>query len=120
MLFCLALVAAAAAAATPEAATNALPAAVGGPKHMLAEFYAPWCKSCTKFSPTLRAALSELKKERGDIGIVRVDGDANPELRKRFKVIEAPGLLLFPASQPPDASTAVRYDGALEKAALLT
>ncbi len=93
---------------------------VGGRFHTLVEFYAPWCEACSAFEPALKAAAATLKRERGDVrALLRVDGDAQAALRTRFKVVEAPGLLLFPAEQPASTETAIRYDGALEQPAVL-
>ena len=92
---------------------------VGGQFHTLVEFYAPWCKACSAFAPVLKAVATTLRRERGDVHAVRVDGDAQASLRARFKVVEAPGLLLFPAGQPASAANAIRYDGDLEEPAVL-
>ena len=80
---------------------------------------APWCEACKSFQPLLAAAIAELRKGRPDVRAVRVDGDAQSGLRKRFAVLEAPGLLLLPGGQPVDAQNAIRYDGALDKPAVV-
>ena len=103
-----------------ELTSDQFDAHVGGNQHTLVEFFAPWCSACTSFAPALHAAAEQLEHERrGDVQLVRVDGDAESELRVRFQIQEAPSILLFPASVPADLASAVRYDGALEQAPLL-
>ena len=89
------------------------------------EFYAPWCEACTAFSPFLEQAVVELRESHASLQHIRVDGDSLDSLRARFKVLEAPGLLLIPAlprgARHESADAAVtRYDGALETAAVVT
>lgn len=86
----------------------------------LVEFFAPWCKACASFAPVLHEVAAQLEDEQaGGLRLVRVDGDSQPALRLRFRIEEAPTLLLFAALQPADRANALRYDGPLEKAPLL-
>ena len=90
-------------------------------RHTFVEFFAPWCDDCATFSPIVHGAVAELAKQWPDLNItsVRVDGDAEPALRSRFGVLEAPGLLLIPAGES-EAAKAIRYGGALDRGALQT
>ena len=67
----------------------------------------------------LREAAVELARERGDVVLVRVDGDAQPQLRSRLQVAEAPSVLLFARGSQRDADQPERFTGALNRAALL-
>ena len=88
--------------------------------HSLVEFIAPWCEACKTFAPTLMAAAADIRRDRNDLQLLRVDGDTHVGLRTRYRVLEAPGVLLVPAaSSANDASSAVRYDGPLEQTAVL-
>ena len=102
------------------ASEAAFDAQIAGAKHSLVEFIAPWCEACKTFAPQLVAAAAELRRERNDLQVIRVDGDAHVGLRTRYRVLEAPGVLLVPAaSSADDAASAVRYDGPLEQHAVL-
>lgn len=93
---------------------------VGGRWHMLVDFYAPWCDACAAFAAThLKAVITTLKSERADVRLGRVNGDTEGVLRTRFKIVEAPSLVLMRAGQPADPTTALRYDGALETSPIL-
>lgn len=104
-----------------EATAQSFDDLVGGARHALVEFYAPWCDACSAFAPVLREAAAELARERGDVVLVRVDGDAQPQLRSRLQVAEAPSVLLFARGSQRDAEQpeAERFTGALNRAALL-
>eukprot|EP00966_Prymnesium_polylepis_P242134 5599548-Prymnesium_polylepis.1 len=92
---------------------------VGADRHTIVEWFAPWCTACTNFAPALHKAAAELTRARDDVHFVRVDGDAQPDLRVRFQIDEAPSVLLFAAGTPAEPSAAVRYAGPLDGAALL-
>ena len=91
---------------------------VGKRLHSIVEFHAPWCTACAAFSPVLDSAIKELVRERPDLQFMRVDGDAQPELRERFQIEEAPSLLLFPAGAPGSRAAAAHFTGELNQAEL--
>ena len=91
---------------------------VGKRLHSMVEFHAPWCTACAAFSPVLTSAIKELVRERPDLQFVRVDGDAQPGLRERFQIEEAPSLLLFPAGARGSRATAAHFTGELNQVEL--
>jgi thiol-disulfide isomerase/thioredoxin len=52
-------------------------------------FFAPWCGYCKKAMPVFKAA----KKRAENGAIILIDGDANPELVKRFNVKKYPTIM---------------------------
>ena len=103
----------------PELTATTFDELVGADAHTLVEFHAPWCTACSAFAPVLHAAAAELARERPDVQFARVDGDAQPELRTRFAIDEAPSLLLFPAGKAADRSQAAHFTGELNRAELI-
>ena len=96
------------ATATVDLTDNTFDQHVGKSLHSMVEFHAPWCTACAAFSPALASAIKELVRERPDLQFMRVDGDAQPGLRERFQIEEAPSLLLFPAGARGSRATAAR------------
>ena len=88
---------------------------VGKRLHSLVEFHAPWCTACADFAPALHPAVQELIRERPDLQFMRVDGDSHPELRTRFRIEDAPSILLFQAGAPADRATAAYFMGQLNQ-----
>ena len=97
----------------PEITTDSWADEVGGARSTIVEFYAPWCEACHAFSPVMRSVVAEL----GNVNAGRVDGDAQAALRSRFKIREAPSIMLFAPGAPDEA--VATYDGALERAPFL-
>ncbi len=64
-------------------------------KPVLVDFYAPWCGPCKMVAPI----LEEIAKERGDVKIVKVDVDEEPELARIHNVMSVPTLVLYHKGQ---------------------
>ncbi|MCV7253436.1 MULTISPECIES: thioredoxin [Mycobacteriaceae] len=78
---------------------------------VLVDFWATWCGPCKMVAPV----LEEIAKEKtGDLRVVKLDVDANPETARDFQVVSIPTLILFKGGQPVK-----RIVGAKGKAALL-
>lgn len=58
----------------------------------LIDFHAAWCGPCKALAPTLDALSREYE---GEIEIVKVDVDAEPDLKTRFDVRALPTLILL-------------------------
>jgi thioredoxin 2 len=59
---------------------------------VLVDIWAPWCGPCRMVSP----ALEQLAKEKaGEIKLVKVDADQNPQISRRFEIQAIPTLLVF-------------------------
>ena len=78
---------------------------------VLVDFWATWCGPCKMVAPV----LEEIAKEKtGDLRVVKLDVDANPETARDFQVVSIPTLILFKGGEPVK-----RIVGAKGKAALL-
>lgn len=70
---------------------------VDGSKHVLAEFYAPWCGHCKSLAPKYDE-LAKLYAGESDVVIAKIDADsaAGRPLGERFEVKGFPTLKWFP------------------------
>jgi thioredoxin 1 len=64
---------------------------------LIVDFWATWCGPCHTVEPVL-AEIAGLR--RGELRIVRVDVDVNPDLARRYGVMSMPTLLLFAGGEP--------------------
>ncbi len=78
---------------------------------VLVDFWATWCGPCKMVAPVLEEIASE---KAGDLRVVKLDVDANPETARDFQVVSIPTLILF-----KDGAPVKRIVGAKGKAALL-
>ena len=77
---------------------------------VLVDFFAGWCGPCHAIAPSLEQIAAE---RSGEVDVVKLDVDANPDTTNRFGIKSLPTLVLFKAGQP--VATQV---GALPKARL--
>ena len=78
---------------------------------VLVDFYADWCGPCKALAPTLEAVAEE---HAGNLAVVKVDIDDNPELATRFNIQSIPTLIVFNGGEAKKT-----LKGLLPKAALL-
>ena len=57
---------------------------------VLVDFWAPWCGPCRQMAPQFALAAKQLK---GQVLLVKVNSDANPQLSQRFAIRSIPTLL---------------------------
>merc|ERR1719428_1917685 len=82
--------------------TKAFDDALKQHKHMLVEFYAPWCGHCKKLAPEYEKAATELK---GQIPLGKVDATEEKELATRYNVKGFPTMVWFEEAKQTE------YDG---------
>ena len=79
---------------------------------VLVDFWAEWCAPCRAIAP----ALEEIARDHGgQLKVVKLDVDENPDVSGRYMVHSIPTLLLFKGGQMVE-----RITGALPKPALLS
>ncbi|WP_230487002.1 thioredoxin [Nocardioides anomalus] len=66
---------------------------------VLVDVWAPWCGPCRMVSPVLERLAGELA---GDLKLVKVNADDNPEVSRRFEVQSIPTLVLLDHAQVVD------------------
>ena len=59
---------------------------------VVVDFWAEWCGPCHQLAPVLEQAVAE---RNGDVTLVKVDVDANPELSRRYGVHGIPAVKAF-------------------------
>lgn len=60
-------------------------------KHVLVDFWAPWCGPCKMLAPV----LSTLADSRDDVVVVKVDVEENKESAAKYSIRSIPALILF-------------------------
>lgn len=63
---------------------------------VLVDFYATWCGPCKMMSPILEDVAVKMK---GQVKIVKVDVDKNPNAAEAYQVRSVPTLILFKHSK---------------------
>ncbi len=58
---------------------------------VLVDFFASWCGPCKMQSPV----LEELKEDRSDVKVVKIDVDQETEIAREYGVMSIPTLILF-------------------------
>jgi thioredoxin 2 len=66
---------------------------------VLVDVWAPWCGPCRMVSPALEKLAGELA---GNLKLVKVNADDNPEVSQRFEVQSIPTLVLLDHGQVVD------------------
>lgn len=79
---------------------------------VVVDFWADWCGPCKMLTPVLEQAVGE---RGGEIELVKVDTDANPELAQRYSVRGIPNVKAFRNGQVVDEFTGALPAPAVEE-----
>jgi len=86
---------------------------LGSEQPVIVDFWAPWCGPCLAVAPL----LEQIAKERqGELRVVKVNVDEEPELAVRFGIASIPTILLFRDGGPVAGSVGARGKTQLESA----
>lgn len=66
-------------------------------KPVLVDFWAEWCVPCRKISPLLEEIAGEMA---GQVDIVKINADENPETVRSYQVMSLPTLTIFKGGEP--------------------
>lgn len=66
-------------------------------KPVLVDFWAEWCIPCRKISPLLEQIADEMA---GQVDIVKINADENPETVRSYQVMSLPTLTIFKGGEP--------------------
>ncbi|MFD3542815.1 thioredoxin [Streptomyces sp. NPDC058662] len=64
---------------------------------VLVDFTADWCGPCRQIAPVLAAIAQE---KAGELKIVQLDVDTNPETQAKYGVLSMPTLMVFRGGEP--------------------
>ena len=79
---------------------------------VLVDFWAGWCGPCRALAPTIEQIAQE---QAGQLKVVKVDVDSNPQWAGQFGVFSIPTMLLF-----KDGKVATQLVGNQPKSSILS
>jgi thioredoxin 1 len=79
---------------------------------VLVDFWAEWCGPCHAVAPVLDKIVEE---RQGELKLVKVNIDEQPELAGKFGVASIPTMILFRGGQPAAAAIGAQPKGSLER-----
>jgi putative thioredoxin len=74
---------------------------------VIVDFWAPWCGPCKQMMPALEKTVTEAQ---GQVHLVKVNVDKNPELAEVFRVQSVPTVFGFFQGQPVDGFMGARSE----------
>jgi thioredoxin 1 len=66
---------------------------------VLVDFWADWCGPCTAIAPIIEALATEYE---GQLTVMKLDVDENPQTALAYKVHSIPTLLVFKDGKPAE------------------
>ena len=78
---------------------------------VLVDFFAGWCGPCHALAPALEQLASKLA---GEVNVVKLDVDANPDVTLQFGIRGLPTLMLFKGGQVVASQVGVLPKGRLD------
>lgn len=64
-------------------------------KHVMVEFYAPWCGHCKMLAPEYAAAAKELAEVGAEVALAKVDATEESDLSQKYDVQGFPTIMFF-------------------------
>jgi thioredoxin 1 len=79
---------------------------------VIVDFWAEWCGPCRAVAPV----LAEIALERtGEVRVVKVNIDEEPELAQRYGIMSIPTIVLFKDGEPTAAAIGAQPKRMLER-----
>jgi thioredoxin len=79
---------------------------------VLVDFWAEWCGPCHAVAPVLDKIVEE---HQGQLKLVKVNIDEQPELAGKFGVASIPTMILFKDGEPAAAAIGAQPKSSLER-----
>jgi thioredoxin len=79
---------------------------------VLVDFWAEWCGPCHAVAPVLDKIVEE---RQGELKLVKVNIDEQPELAGKFGVASIPTMILFKDGEPAAAAIGAQPKSSLER-----
>ncbi len=84
--------------------TNFQSEVINSEKPILLDFWASWCGPCRMVGPI----VDEIAAERGDLKVVKVNVDEQPELAIQFGIMSIPTLVIMKNGKVTNQAVGVR------------
>lgn len=67
---------------------------------VVVDFFASWCGPCKQIAPEIEKLAA---KYAGQVGVVKVDVDANPTISQKLNIMSIPTIAIFRPGEQPKA-----------------